>query len=341
MSEQFTDEQRRVLDRVHKLLALAGRNTSQAEAESAAAKASALLAEHNLTMASVDESGAGEGGRRAKEYSAGGGYEYERALWGAVAEANFCMHFVVQKWERRTKRDARTESYVDPHLRENRRVWRHMLVGRQVNIAATRAMAGYLQQTIERLTRDRLRERLGTESVNTQMRSRWAVSYREGAAWEMVGRLREQVRAQATEDQRRQEEARQAAERAGMAGASDGTAVTISSVRKTERDANVDHVWGDGTAARWARERADRSTWDRMDEDARTRWAADHPEEAARLAEEDRVASRSRGGGGGSGRERDWGAYRAGHEAARSVSLHRQADDGRAGSRLAENRTLT
>lgn len=343
MSEQFTDEQRRVLERVQKLLALSGRNTSQAEASAAAEKASALLAEHNLTMAAVGEAGAGEGGRRAKEYTAGGGYEYERRLWQAVAEANFCMYLYRQTIVPRTHRDARTESYADPFWRENRRVWQHMLIGRQVNIAATRAMAGYLQQAIERLVRDRLRERLGTESVNTQMRSRWAVSYREGAAWEIIGRIREQLREQSTEDQRREEDARRAAERAGMAGAAAGTALTLSSVRKSERDANRDMLYGEGYSARQAAETARRAQWDRMSEDERTRWAADNREEAARLAEEDRLAERSRSRGGrGSrgGKERDWSAYRAGHDAGRSISLHQQADDGRAGRRIGERRAL-
>lgn len=43
-----------VLDKVKKLLALAGNNPSQAEAEAAAAKAQALLAQYNLTLTEGD-----------------------------------------------------------------------------------------------------------------------------------------------------------------------------------------------------------------------------------------------------------------------------------------------
>ena len=44
----------KILEKVKKLLALAGNNPSQAEAEAAAAKAQALLQEYNLTLKDVD-----------------------------------------------------------------------------------------------------------------------------------------------------------------------------------------------------------------------------------------------------------------------------------------------
>lgn len=45
----------KIIDRVQKLLNLAGNNTSEAERDAAMAKALAILAEHNLTLAQVEQ----------------------------------------------------------------------------------------------------------------------------------------------------------------------------------------------------------------------------------------------------------------------------------------------
>jgi len=47
----------KLAERIRKLLALAGNNPSEAEAAMAMERASALLAEHNLTMAEVETLG--------------------------------------------------------------------------------------------------------------------------------------------------------------------------------------------------------------------------------------------------------------------------------------------
>lgn len=308
-----------VIERVRKLLAMAERrHGNEAEAAVAATKAQALLAAHNLSMATVEQ---GAAGRREDAHIRGGMYVYERDLWRAVAELNFCFYFHSWKWE--AVRGGR-----------ERRRFLHRLVGRVVNTQTTVATASYLQQTIERLCRERLTVRVGDAAtpgeLNSQFFSSWAVAFREGVADRVVGKLK---------DQRRSAQRREAAEaeaRAKMAGASTATALTLSTLAQREKDANTDFLYGEGTAATWAAERAEKARTEAEADAEHARWAAAHPEEAAaeaaRQAKEDRRYW-SRGGGPGSRGGRDAreerqssGAYREGWEAGKSVGIERQAE---------------
>ena len=336
MSQDLTDEQRSLVERVEKLLRLAGSNTNEAEAASATAKAMDLLAQANLDMSVVDESGEGSG-RRAEEKLAGGHYEYERSLWSAISDLNFCLHWYQRSWVPRLSKDAKSERIKTEWGRNHILRGQHRLVGRQVNIAGTKAMVSYLLQTIERLTRDRLRERLGQESVNTQMRSRWAVSFREGIAERVGEKIYERRRELLSEERRQAREAEARAAAAGMAGASTETGVTIASLKKTERDANMDFVYGEGFSAKQAARQAAWAAEQRAQEEAHTAWAAANPEEAARREAEARAAareadaraSRRRYRAPPQGKDRDWSAYRAGYEAGDSVGLDPQAERSR------------
>lgn len=308
-------ENDKVVERVRKLLALAERRGgNEAEAASAAAKAQELLAAYNLTMATVQQGGGD--GRREDARQKGGMYIYERELWRAVAELNFCMYFKSYKWwTRKTKYGTRDQ-----------RVFQHRIVGREVNVKSTWAMAGYLQTTIERLCRERLTIRMNEQQIdgsrNTQYFTSWAVSWREGVADRLVERLRERRRDVL------KKEAREAAERAKNAGGSSSTAITLASVAQREHDANIDFLYGDGTSARWAADRVEQAKANAAAEQVYAEWAKAHPEEAAAEAKkaqkEDRRSWRYRSP---DARERRayTGAYKEGRSTADKVGLDPQA----------------
>lgn len=328
-NEEITEEQRRGLDTVEKLLRLAGKNPNEHEAAAATAKAMAMLADLNLTLASVDETGEG-GGRRAEEKLVGGFYEFERDLWERIGELNFCIVWHQKSWVKRERMDAKAQRILDPYRRTHILRGQFKIIGRVHNIMATKAMAEYLLGTIERLTRERLHETGVTERVNTQLRSRWAVSFREGIAAAVAEKLwdrrQEQIadeRREAREAERRRDEAMQ------MKGTSTETTMTLSSLRKSEKDANMDFVMGEGWSARQAQARADAARRARDARESHARWAAANPEEARKEEERQRKAERRRSSrswsSGPKEKERDWGAYRAGREIGESVGIDRQA----------------
>lgn len=340
MSEQLTEEQRRGLDQVEKMLRVAGSSKNEEEAAAFTMKAMARLAELNLTMASVDETGEGLG-RRAEEKLSGGFYEYERDLWERIADLNFCFCFHRKVWVKRTRMDAKADRIQDEWRRRNILRGEFKIIGRVVNISATRGMADYLLGTIERLTRERLQERLGMESVNSQMRSHWATSYREGIAERISEKLWDRRQQQISEEAAAREAAERLARERGMQSGTTETAVTLYSLKKSEEDANTDFMYGEGTSARWAADRADRARRAREAHDAYVAWAADNPEEARkqeaeRVTKERKRSQRSRAEP--RGKARDWSAYRAGYERGDSVGIDQQADTSTGGRGIGHTR---
>lgn len=264
-----------IIDRVRKLLALAERKQgNEAEAAAAAAKAQELLALYNLSMSTVEQSP--QDGKREDARVRGGMYHYERDLWRAVAELNFCFYFHSWRW--------RTQSTKYGPVQ--RRQFMHRVVGRQVNSQSTIAMSGYLQQTIERLCRERLATSHAPGDINSQYFSSWAVAFREGAAERVMEKLR---------DRRRDLEQKQAAEakaRAARAGASTATALTLQGLAEQEADANTDFLYGEGTSAKRAARQAERAKAEEEADAAATAWAAANPEEAAAQAKKEAAESR-------------------------------------------------
>lgn len=313
----------KIAERVAKLLALAEKGASEAEAASAVSKAMALLAAHNISMDTVTQAAEGSG-RREDAKQRGGMYLYEREVYKAVAELNFCFYFVSRVKFRLhpAKLDARGVV-----IREARHQmsFAHRIVGRAVNVAASKAMSGYLLGTIERLCR----ERIG--NVNSQFFSSWSVSFRKGAAERVVEKLRERRWALVEKETQEREKAEAVANEAVAKGASTATTMTLASVAKREKDANIDFMHGEGTAARWAAERAETAKANREAEEEWTAWCVAHPEEAAKMAREERArerrnAARRTGSYRSPARERgDPGGYAAGREAGRKIGLDQQA----------------
>lgn len=329
MSVQTVDQ--RVLERMDKILALKKRAGTEGEMLAAAGMLQKLMEEHNLTLAEVERAGSAGSAVREKAAAAGGMYEYQRRLWRAVGELNFCAYRRGGEWI--TKR--------------GKRRWRsqHLFVGRRVNVAATLAMGSYLQAAADRLCRERLEARMlahdgSALTVNPQSQffSTWAVAFREGVADRLIEKL--QDRRQSLLDRAAREA--ELAARAGRAeGAPASTALTLLDVAAQEDQGNYDFVHGEGA---WARCRAREAEYARereQEEAAYTAWARAHPAEAKRKAAEEREearkywARRSRlgtGGPSGADRRQNSDAYDAGHRAGDRLGIDPQTQARSAGA---------
>lgn len=316
-----------VLEKVEKLLRLAASNPNEAEAASATAKAQDLLAAYNLDMAAVEENSGG-GGKRLQEELAGGRFEWQRDLWTAVAELNFCMYFnqyVFLHSDLGTTMEYRiVEENGVRRGRQVRGMWQHQhrIIGRQVNVAATKAMAMYLEGVCDRIVKDRVR------NTNERANGRWANSYRDGLVNAVIIRIYDRRAALLSEEQERRKAELERAAANNLSGASSATALTLSAYVDNEYDANVDFVFGEGTSAKWAAERAAQAAAEREAEEAYTRWAQANPEKARKQEEERKAkierdrARRSRSHFKG----KNTGAWAEGYRAGATVSIDPQAE---------------
>jgi hypothetical protein len=126
----------KIIDRVQKLLALAGNNANENEALAALEKAHAILAEHNLTMAEVGAAGQAEPNpdevRDSLHTDTNMPERYNRWIWNAVAQANSCFMFSAR-----------------PNPKRYQTIY--TMVGRRINCVVATQMALYLCQTMKRL----------------------------------------------------------------------------------------------------------------------------------------------------------------------------------------------
>lgn len=323
MDQDLTEEQVKIVQKVEKLLALANRKKgNEAEAAAAAAKAQEMLAAYNIDMAMVEQ-GSGTSGKREEQKMAGGVYLYQRDLWRAVAELNFCLYWTSSRWHgREVKRrwgDGTTWTDYVYGLK-----YQHRVVGRLVNVKLTESMASYLEQTIERLVMDRL------GNQNNMRFSRWAVSYRKGAAARIIEKVQDRREELEVAEAERKRKAEHEAQRRGVSTA---TTLTIADVRKSERDANMDFLYGEGWSAEQAEKRRRAAEAAKKADEEYAQWAAANPEEARkeeekRRKESERYWARRRGRGSRSSDNVDSGAYWAGYDAAESVGIDPQTSDG-------------
>ena len=327
--QDLSEDQRKVLVTIQKLLNLAAKNTNPEEAASAAAKAQDLLLTYNLSSDMLDQDI--EGGTRGKEQLRGGSREYERNLWGWVAELNFCFHWVGQRGVKMPKKALKPGEYGygsewakgEGFEYRTQYSWHHFLIGRKANVAATIAMARYLQDRVDTLAMEFV---YGDEKMRYSQR---AMSFREGAVAVIVDKLVDRRRENLRQEKLAEAEARQRAEEAAAKGVSMETALTIATVTQNERDLNEDFMRGKdpGTTAR---ERAARAAAARAAEQEYTRWAAAHPEEAAaqekaRREEAEKNAKRQRRAPLGRTKDYDPQAYYAGRAAGQDIGIDPQA----------------
>lgn len=328
---ELSEEAQRAVGQIEKLLKLAAKNPNQAEAASAAAKAQELLARYNLDMAIVEQN-SGDTGKREDAKLKGGLYHYQRDLWRAVADLNFCLYWNMYVFDKNKTRIQKRKYYDwedHKHKVERTRVtggytFQHRVVGRKVNTASTRVMAEYLQQAIERLTRERF-------SDPKDYFTRSATSYREGMAEEIIGKVYERRKYLLAAEKRKERET----QRAKADGNAKGTGLTIAGLAKSEHDANIDFIYGEGTSAEWARDRAEAAAERERREAEYTKWAKENPTEAAELEEKERNKRRSYGARDYKDRKgdnRDWSMYTAGREAGKKIGIDPQAEHRSAGA---------
>lgn len=138
----------KIIERVQKLLALAGNNPNENEAAAAIAKAHAILAEHNLSMMTVQQhrtKGSEEDEERgAMPTDTNFSEKYYGWLWGEVARLHYCTCF---------------QQRPNPHKRQTF----YTVVGRKVNAIVATQLAMYLCQTIRRLANEEAKRRGRTD----------------------------------------------------------------------------------------------------------------------------------------------------------------------------------
>jgi hypothetical protein len=320
--EQFSEKQQDILRKVEKMMRIAASTSHENEAAAMTTRAMELLAAYNLDIAAVDIEGQSSG-KRAEEALIGGFYQFERDLWRAVSELNFVWYFTQLKY-------IPAEERVKKHGGVRKHTHQHVFIGKVVNIAATKAMAGYLMQAIERITREK------ADAVNMPPRSSWAVSFRRGAAERIIEKLQRRRWEHLDAEERRATEAAEKAREAGVATVE--TALTLKNVVDRENAANYDFKYGKGAYAKRQAEilqyRKERAEARAQAEAEYTAWAAAHPEEAAK-AEAERIKRERANANRRTGRTRfaafkgDWSAYSMGREAGKNIGLDPQTEGAR------------
>lgn len=245
------DKTAAVIERVKKLLALAQGNANEHEASAASAMAQKLMEDYNIDMAVLGKSGKGTQGARSDKKEKGGLYGWQRDLWKGCAELNMCVYWSIKGLARGS-------------------VYEHRVLGSEVNVLATKLMAEYLEQTVNRLAQDKAR-RDGYKSPFV----RELIAYREGITSRLVERLRELRATRIAEDERKK---REAAAAASHPSAAPGTNIVLADVIQTEDDLNNDYLnhLEPGTTAQRRAERnhklavaaAEQALWEKGDREA-------------------------------------------------------------------------
>lgn len=335
-----------VIDTISKLFKLASNNTNQHEVQSALAKAHKLMEDHNLSEAAINGgASSAKAAKRTDEKHKGGLYTYQRELWEAIASLNFCFYFHTNEHDP----DKLSKYWVRKYgsVEEARRYGRvggytpkHRLVGRAVNVAATLAMAGYLEQSIERILKERIGERVVERAKAAEDRAtrfgyavdevkedplwgEWAVKYREGIADTVISKIQKRRRDIISEQKR---QSRINIPDAPADGVRTGTALSLMDVTEQEHAANYDFLHGEGAYAKLLEMRAKWAAEAAQEEAEFAAWAAANPKEAKEQEEARRKSARRSSWNAGTGRSKhDHGAYWDGREAGKQVSIDPQA----------------
>lgn len=258
MSDQLDEDQLKALEKVEKLMRLAARNSSPEEAAAATAKYQELLVAYNLDVSQVGQHGASADQKREQQRIKGGMYTWQRSLWYQISKLNFCLYWTIEHYVEREIRRRHWSGEMRT-VRVDGKEFRHTIVGRSINVRGTITMGEYLEQTIERLVKERY-------PLNSQRFMREAVAFREGIAdtvyWKLEERRRDLV----------QQEERRRADDLARRGVSTSNALTIGSLSQQEEDANQDFLYGEGFSARQRANRAERAEAARRAEEEYTKW---------------------------------------------------------------------
>jgi hypothetical protein len=327
MSDPVTEK---IGAQVAKLLKLAEKNPNENEAAAAAAKAQELITKFNLDVTALEQAGQGSGARE-KAAVKGGLYVWQRQLWSELADLNFCVYWysqTAQYYDADGNHLGARRGYKGDYskVHKTKYPFQHHLVGRKVNTAATKAMADYLQSTIERLTRAKM------NNDPKEFFTNYAHSYREGLVYRIVEKIHDRRKSMEAEERKRQREA------AKNAGVSTATALTIADVRETETKANYDFQHGEGA---WDKREADHAKWKAKKSAERAarikaynEWATANPEEARKLEEENKEKERKREAAearraarsSGPRDNRNYSAFWSGYDKGKDVSIDPQME---------------
>lgn len=226
----MSDNIENIARRIQKLLALAGNNTNENEATAAAEKAMALAAEHGLELAQLEvkaETNVTPGGKREKRsHDRAAMYKYQQTLMRAVAETHFCVYMI--------------NEVTAMSCGKMRKVKRHVLLGRDVNVQLVTMLYDYLADTMDRLLPWQGMEKRGKQ----------ALLWLEGCADRLAFRLNAKRREMERDSKRRAQEAAARAKHPGSAPSEN--ALVLSDVYSSEDDYNIDFQYGyePGTTAR-------------------------------------------------------------------------------------------
>lgn len=236
----------RVIALIGKLLSMADPKSGASETEMtlAAEKATALLQEHNLTLARIEAGGtkADSGTREKRSTARHAMYAWERSLMEHVAELNFCINFIVK--EKDPTKAAKWQHQMCP---------RHHLVGRKINVDITIQMFDYLVAAMRRLAQD-----AGFSGAPSQ---KGFHVWMEGCSSRLTERLREKLRVRLAEDEARKN--------AGPAPNGSHKELVLSDVYGDEKDQNNDvrNGYPPGTTSARRREANERYMRQRAEHD--------------------------------------------------------------------------
>ena len=317
---------RDVIQQIQKLFNLANsKDNNETEAAEALAMAQKLCAKHNLDVAAIKDSPMATGNtvvdekREKTNVNRSAMYSWQRRLWAAMAEANFCWHWITEVPQKYNKR-----SEWSGELRERTRyVKRHILLGKESNVLVVRLMGEYICDTIERMC--------GEQWPNTERLSRQAISWRTGVADRLIDRIQEQaqkMREQSTTDANQ-----------------NTTALALVDIDSREYEANYDAAYGKGAYQKAkAREKAqDEAYQQRVAEEQRQRIEMlqnETPEEKRKREDREeklrikadqqwqRNSERYRRQRQKESANIDWHAYNRGQAAGDRISLNPQIKEG-------------
>lgn len=248
---------KKIIDRIHKLLRLSaeGSGATEAEAALAAERVQSIMREHNLSMAMLEAHGgdaSAEGGvRTTGRTERRAMYRWQRELMAEVAHVNFCHCDVI---------------FGEPIHRARSSTKRgsprgYRLIGREANVASARELFDYLIEAISRIL---MEQELGGEA--SQANSRRANSFREGCADRLRVRLRERHDAALAEQARAAREAAARSTHPAAAPSGNALVVVLQDYAQSEDDLNNDLRYGyppGTTAQRRARYKAEQEEHDR------------------------------------------------------------------------------
>ena len=300
---------RKTLDKIRKLMNLAkDGGATEGEASVALEKAREIMAANNLSMAQLEASGksGGEGSARLKSGMKGKAlYKYQQSLMATIADTNFCA--VLVDSERRGNR------YIDTG---------YTVIGREANVAAVANMFDYLNASLERIVTPHLES-------NSQRLSRWAVSFKEGAAQRLAERLRERHQEKMAEQSAGARAQREAQANSPASSGSGALVVVMEDFAQAEADANLEHRmgWEPGdAAARRAQSEARAAEYKRQEEERRANLTEEErqAEDAAKAKDWEKWSKRWEREQDRYWANKDQGAYFRGRDAADKIGLDDQ-----------------